>query len=72
MVKGGQKFAMSIVASGHYVNDIISSEVMIYSGRDGNPSVGRSEPKDQKLEHGNLALKNSMEARTPVRVIRGS
>ncbi|KAL4595885.1 hypothetical protein ACB092_12G124900 [Castanea dentata] len=72
MVKGGQKLATSIVASGRYVNDIISSEVLVYSGQGGNPSVGRSEPKDQKLERGNLALKNSMEARTPVRVIRGS
>ena len=71
MIKDRTKLATSIVASGRYANDMISSEVFIYSGQGGNPSVGRSEPKDQKLERGNLALKNSMEARTPVRVIRG-
>ncbi|TKY70771.1 Histone-lysine N-methyltransferase, H3 lysine-9 specific SUVH6 [Spatholobus suberectus] len=30
------------------------------------------EPEDQKLERGNLALKNSSEEKNPVRVIRGS
>ncbi|KAK9993443.1 hypothetical protein SO802_023146 [Lithocarpus litseifolius] len=40
-------------------------------GQGRNPRAGKSEPKDQKLERGNLALKNSMEAGTHVRVIRG-
>jgi euchromatic histone-lysine N-methyltransferase len=30
------------------------------------------DPEDQKLERGNLALKNSSEEKNPVRVIRGS
>ncbi|CAK9188048.1 unnamed protein product [Ilex paraguariensis] len=37
----------------------------------GNPKVANNKPEDQKLARGNLALKNSMDARTPVRVIFG-
>ena len=71
MMKDGEKLATSVLASGRYANHKISSEVLVYSGQGGNPRAGRIEPKDQKLERGNLALMNSMETGTPVRVIRG-
>lgn len=70
--KDGTTFATSIVSSGRYANETESSDVLIYSGQGGNPKIGSKEPEDQKLERGNLALKNSMDARTPVRVIRSS
>lgn len=71
MSKYGKIIATSIVASGRYANSS-DGDTLIYSGHGGNPSVvhGRL-PTDQKLERGNLALKNSMEERTPVRVIKG-
>ncbi|KAK3205471.1 hypothetical protein Dsin_019517 [Dipteronia sinensis] len=71
MKKDGKTMATSIVASGRYANIVESSDVLIYSGHGGNPRVIINQPQDQKLERGNLALKNSMEAKTPVRVIRG-
>ncbi|TXG73436.1 hypothetical protein EZV62_002015 [Acer yangbiense] len=71
MKKDGKTLATSIVASGRYANIVESSDVLIYSGHGGNPCVIINQPQDQKLERGNLALKNSMEAKTPVRVIRG-
>ncbi|KAL7229387.1 hypothetical protein ACSBR2_007985 [Camellia fascicularis] len=71
MKKDGKIFATSIVASGRYANDVGSPDVLKYCGQGGNPTSGCKEPKDQKLERGNLALKNSMDAGTPVRVIRG-
>ena len=71
MMKGKQKLATSIVASSRYANYMGSPEVLVYIGQGGNPRAGKSEPKDQKLERGNLALKNSTEAGTHVRLIRG-
>ncbi|KAL5831667.1 hypothetical protein ACOSQ4_017021 [Xanthoceras sorbifolium] len=72
MKRNGITLATSIVASGRYANVVESSDVLIYSGHGGNPSMrANHQPRDQKLERGNLALKNSMEAKTPVRVIRG-
>ncbi|XP_059669331.1 histone-lysine N-methyltransferase, H3 lysine-9 specific SUVH5-like [Cornus florida] len=64
-------FATSIVASGRYGNHAESSDVLIYSGHGGNPLFENTKLEDQKFERGNLALKNSMDARTPVRVIIG-
>ena len=49
----------------------MSTDSFTYTGQGGNPLVGRVEPKDQKLTCGNLALKNSLEAGKPVRVIWG-
>ncbi|KAJ0985518.1 hypothetical protein J5N97_003874 [Dioscorea zingiberensis] len=66
--------ATSIVASGGYPDDLDSSEssdVLIYSGSGGNPQKGDKPGGDQKLVRGNLALKNSIETKTPVRVIYG-
>ncbi|XP_072976882.1 histone-lysine N-methyltransferase, H3 lysine-9 specific SUVH4-like [Typha angustifolia] len=69
-VKNGIRLATSIVASGGYPDDVDASDVLIYSGAGGKPS-GKKLPEDQKLERGNLALKNSIDAQIPVRVIHG-
>ncbi|XP_015069540.1 histone-lysine N-methyltransferase, H3 lysine-9 specific SUVH6-like [Solanum pennellii] len=69
---GRKNVASSVVDSSRYYNEAISSETFIYVGQGGNPKVslnGRVE--DQKLEGGNLALKNSMDLGYPVRVICG-
>ncbi|KAL7167075.1 hypothetical protein ACSBR2_037696 [Camellia fascicularis] len=73
MKHGGMIIATSIVASGGYVEDLDNPDVLIYFGHGGN-ITGRDEqqPEDQKLERGNLALKNSISAKNPVRVICGS
>ncbi|XP_048326443.2 YDG domain-containing protein At5g47150 [Ziziphus jujuba] len=65
----GKILATSIVDAHRYDNVLKSSRVLIYSGEGGNPSITGKPLKDQKFVKGNLALKNSMEARTPVRVI---
>ncbi|CAK7356271.1 unnamed protein product [Dovyalis caffra] len=67
----GKILATSIVSSGGYDDDTDNSDVLIYTGSGGNMMNGDKEPEDQKLERGNLALKNSMDAKNPVRVIRG-
>ncbi|CAK8539529.1 unnamed protein product [Lathyrus sativus] len=64
--------ATSIVASGGYADDLDNTDVLIYTGQGGNVMSNSKEPEDQKLERGNLALKNSSEEKNPVRVIRGS
>ncbi|KAL5099044.1 hypothetical protein RYX36_003371 [Vicia faba] len=64
--------ATSIVASGGYADDLDNTDVLIYTGQGGNVMSSGKEPEDQKLERGNLALKNSSEVKNPVRVIRGS
>ncbi|KAF9668152.1 hypothetical protein SADUNF_Sadunf15G0099200 [Salix dunnii] len=70
MKKNGISLATSIVVSERYANNMKSSDVLIYSGHGGNPTVrGGQAVKDQKLELGNLALKHSMDRKTPVRVI---
>ncbi|KAL7219709.1 hypothetical protein ACSBR2_012717 [Camellia fascicularis] len=73
MKHGGMIIATSIVASGGYADDLDNPDVLIYSGHGGN-ITGRKkqQPKGQKLERGNLALKNSISAKNPVRVIHGS
>lgn len=70
MVKDGRILAASIVDSDRYDNYMKSPDVLVFSGEGGNPLVGGKPPSDQKLVGGNLALKNSMESRTPVRVVR--
>jgi euchromatic histone-lysine N-methyltransferase len=46
---------------------------LIYTGQGGNVMSSDKDPEDQKLERGNLALKNISEEKNPVRdVIRGS
>ncbi|KAH0685717.1 hypothetical protein KY290_017242 [Solanum tuberosum] len=64
--------ATSIVDSCRYENEAISSETFIHVGQGGNPKVSFNvRVEDQKLEGANLALKNSMVMRCPVRVICG-
>lgn len=63
--------ATSIVASGAYSDDVENADVLRYSGQGGNVIGKSKKPEDQKLERGNLALKNSIAAKTPVRVVRG-
>ncbi|XP_004300536.1 PREDICTED: histone-lysine N-methyltransferase, H3 lysine-9 specific SUVH6 [Fragaria vesca subsp. vesca] len=69
---GGKILATSIVASGGYADALDDSNSLIYTGQGGNMINTEKEPEDQKLERGNLALKNSLDEKNPVRVIRGS
>uniref|UniRef100_A0A0A9BLJ3 Uncharacterized protein n=1 Tax=Arundo donax TaxID=35708 RepID=A0A0A9BLJ3_ARUDO len=62
--------AISIVCSGGYPDELSCSGELIYTGSGGKPA-GRKNNKDQKLVRGNLALKNCIKTRTPVRVIHG-
>ncbi|XP_014511453.1 histone-lysine N-methyltransferase, H3 lysine-9 specific SUVH5-like [Vigna radiata var. radiata] len=63
-------FATSIVVTDRYDNTRRSNGTLVYEGEGGNPAVGKNVSlRDQTLEGGNLALKNSMQARSPVRVI---
>jgi len=64
--------AVAIVMSGGYEDDVDKLEEMIYTGQGGNNMKGNQRQyRDQRMEKSNLALKNSMECSTPVRVIRG-
>ncbi|KAL8049969.1 hypothetical protein ABFX02_06G053400 [Erythranthe guttata] len=63
----GKKFATSVVNSGRYENEAKALDVLIYSGHGGNLNIADN-AVDQKLEKGNLALVNSMEAGYPIRV----
>ncbi|KAK9669830.1 hypothetical protein RND81_13G157400 [Saponaria officinalis] len=64
--------AVAIVMSGQYEDDLDNSEDVIYTGQGGHNLLGnKKQVADQKMERGNLALKNSMLEKVPVRVIRG-
>ncbi|KAG9440355.1 hypothetical protein H6P81_020520 [Aristolochia fimbriata] len=66
-------FAISIVMSGEYSDDIDNLEEVIYTGEGGNNFLRKDRQHcDQTLTRGNLALKNSMEQQIPVRVTRGN
>ncbi|KAK1430512.1 hypothetical protein QVD17_13314 [Tagetes erecta] len=66
---GNEFFAVSVVASGGYDNEVDKPDCLMYSGSGG---VGKDKSfENQKLERGNLALKNNVELRYPVRVVRG-
>uniref|UniRef100_A0A1D1YPQ5 Histone-lysine N-methyltransferase, H3 lysine-9 specific SUVH6 n=1 Tax=Anthurium amnicola TaxID=1678845 RepID=A0A1D1YPQ5_9ARAE len=67
----GTTLAICIVASVGHTDEMDSSDVLIYSGSGGSAAVGDQAPSDQKLQLGNLGLKNCIDAKTPVRVIRG-
>ncbi|KAL5206612.1 hypothetical protein ABZP36_034821 [Zizania latifolia] len=66
----GTLIAISIVASGGYPDELSSSDELIYTGS-GGKAIGKKASEDQKLQRGNLALKNCIETKTPVRVIHG-
>lgn len=70
MKKDGKLLATSIVDSCRYANRMQSFEELTYSGQGGMSPFQKREPTDQELQRGNLALMNSKEARTPVRVLR--
>ncbi|XP_057433985.1 histone-lysine N-methyltransferase, H3 lysine-9 specific SUVH5-like [Lotus japonicus] len=70
MGKGESSLATSIVVTKRYANTINPNGSLVYIGQGGNSAAGRNVlSHDQKLEGGNLAMKNSMDARSPVRVI---
>ncbi|CAN0842773.1 Histone-lysine N-methyltransferase, H3 lysine-9 specific SUVH5 [Linum grandiflorum] len=62
--------ATSVVASGGYDDNLDNSNVLEYTGQ-GGVSTKDKQAEDQKLERGNLALKNSVTVKNPVRVVRG-
>ncbi|KAF5795138.1 putative histone-lysine N-methyltransferase [Helianthus annuus] len=67
----GKNLAISIVDSHRYSNVSRSRDTLIYSGQGGLGLFGsKSPPKDQQLVSGNMAMKNSMDKKSPVRVIR--
>ncbi|GJV69884.1 putative histone-lysine N-methyltransferase [Tanacetum coccineum] len=67
----GKNLALSIVDAHRYSNEKGSSDTLTYCGQGGLTFLGgKAPPEDQKLERGNLALKNSKDEKTPVRVIR--
>ncbi|CAJ1787349.1 unnamed protein product [Sphenostylis stenocarpa] len=64
--------AVAIVLSGMYEDDLDNAEDVIYTGQGGHNLTGdKRQIQDQKMERGNLALKNCVEQCVPVRVIRG-
>ncbi|PWA48800.1 SRA-YDG, PUA-like domain protein [Artemisia annua] len=70
MIKG-KNVALSIVDAHRYSNESGSSDALTYCGQGGLTFLGaKGPPEDQKLKRGNLALKNSKDKKTPVRVIR--
>lgn len=66
----GVLVALSIVASGGYPDELSSSGELIYTGS-GGKAGGNKGRDDQKLARGNLALKNCIKTKSPVRVIHG-
>ncbi|KAK7279059.1 hypothetical protein RJT34_24103 [Clitoria ternatea] len=67
---GRKSLATSIVVTERYDNAKISQDSLVYMGQGGNPNVKSNVVvRDQKLIGGNLALKNSMDAKSPVRVV---
>jgi hypothetical protein len=67
----GNLVATSVVASGGYPDKLsICSGELVYTGS-GGMLAGRNASGDQKLERGNLALKNCIKRKSPVRVIHG-
>lgn len=64
--------AVCIMLSGMYEDDLDNSEDIVYTGQGGHDLLGtKQQVSDQKLERGNLALKNNAETGVPVRVVRG-
>lgn len=64
--------AVAIVLSGMYEDDLDNAEDVVYTGQGGHNLTGdKRQIRDQKLERGNLALKNCAKQCVPVRVIRG-
>ncbi|KAK4803842.1 hypothetical protein SAY86_003659 [Trapa natans] len=64
--------AVGIVLSGMYEDDLDNADEIVYTGQGGQNLIGdKRQIQDQKLERGNLALKNCTVHGVPVRVVRG-
>ncbi|KAL5150344.1 Histone-lysine N-methyltransferase, H3 lysine-9 specific SUVH4 [Glycine soja] len=64
--------AVAIILSGMYEDDLDNADDVVYTGQGGHNLTGnKRQIRDQKLEYGNLALKNCVEQCVPIRVIRG-
>ncbi|XP_062151731.1 histone-lysine N-methyltransferase, H3 lysine-9 specific SUVH4 isoform X2 [Alnus glutinosa] len=64
--------AVAIVLSGMYEDDLDNADDVVYTGQGGHDLTGKKHQiQDQKMERGNLALKNCVEQHVPVRVVRG-
>ncbi|GJN16374.1 hypothetical protein PR202_gb03357 [Eleusine coracana subsp. coracana] len=68
--RNGTPIAVSIVCSGGYPDEVLRSGELIYTGS-GGKLAGKKHDANQELKRGNLALKNCIETKTPVRVIYG-
>ncbi|XP_050378288.1 YDG domain-containing protein At5g47150-like [Argentina anserina] len=68
---GRESLATSVVASGGYADDMHDLNSLTYTGHGGSV-MHHNLPGHQELKRGNLALKNSIETKNPVRVIYGS
>ncbi|XP_076926928.1 uncharacterized protein LOC143590287 [Bidens hawaiensis] len=70
----GKNLAISIVDSHRYANETGSADTLIYCGHGGHSGLKflgpKALPEDQELKRGNLALKNSMDERAVIRVIK--
>ncbi|KAM0906108.1 hypothetical protein ACQ4PT_017048 [Festuca glaucescens] len=66
-----EPIAVSIVASGGYLDEYCSSSGELTYIGSGGKAAGTDQDGDQKLEHANLALKNCIERSVPVRVTHG-
>ncbi|OAY64701.1 Histone-lysine N-methyltransferase, H3 lysine-9 specific SUVH4 [Ananas comosus] len=66
------QLATCVVLSGMYEDDLDNCEEIVYTGQGGHDLLGnKKQIGDQKMERGNLALKNNMDSDAPVRVVRG-
>ncbi|KAL6598510.1 hypothetical protein ACP70R_046209 [Stipagrostis hirtigluma subsp. patula] len=68
--KNDMLIAISVVASGGYPDELSHSGELIYTGSGGKPARSKVD-EDQKLEGGNLGLRNCIKTKSPVRVIHG-
>ncbi|KAI9082907.1 hypothetical protein K1719_035050 [Acacia pycnantha] len=65
-------YRMELHLVGLHRNLLAGIDYTMRIGHGGNVMPRKKAPEDQKLERGNLALKNSIKKKNPVRVIRGA
>ncbi|XP_020975992.1 histone-lysine N-methyltransferase, H3 lysine-9 specific SUVH6-like isoform X1 [Arachis ipaensis] len=70
VMHNGKTLAMSVITLGGYEDELDDSNVLIYTSLVGNNTD--KEVEDQKLEQCNRALRNSIDEKNPVRVIRAT
>ena len=67
----GESYVTAICSSGGYEDDEDHGETLWYTGEGGNDLLSsRRQTQSQTLVKGNLALYNSMQRKTPVRLLR--